>query len=63
MMIMDRSKLIAGFLSDTLSKKEKALFLKEITTDKAFIKELVKEIELDELIDEELGLDKEEDRE
>ena len=59
MMSEKNNKLIAGFLSDKLSKEEKALFLKEVSTNKAFIKELLREIELDELIDQEYGLDEE----
>jgi hypothetical protein len=54
-------KLISGFLSDKLSKEEKAEFLKKASTDKAFIKEIVKEIELDDAINEILGMNQEEE--
>lgn len=49
-------KLIAGFLSNKLSKEEKAEFLRKASTDKAFIKEVVREIELDDAINEKLEL-------
>jgi len=53
-------KLISGFLSDKLSREEKAEFLKKASTDKAFIKEIVREIELDDAINEKLGINQEE---
>lgn len=51
MMDKKKKKLISGFLSDKLTKKEKVQFLKEISTNKDFIKELIREIELDEVIE------------
>lgn len=60
-MIEQNKKLIAGFLSDTLSKEEKAEFLRKASTDKDFIKEVIKEIELDDAINEKLGLKGKED--
>jgi len=48
-------KLIDGFLSDNLSREEKSEFLKKASTDKAFMKEVVREIELDDAINEKLG--------
>ena len=48
-------KLITRFLSDTLSKEEKSEFLKKASTDKAFIKKVAREIDLDDAINKEFG--------
>lgn len=56
-----QNKLITGFLSDTLTKEEKARFLKEVSTNKALMKELVKELEIDDVIEEEFGSGMEKD--
>jgi len=61
MMNKKNKKLITGFLSDTLTKEEKARFLKEVSTNKALMKELVKELEIDDVIEEEFGSAVEED--
>jgi hypothetical protein len=61
MMNKKNNKLITGFLSDKLTKKEKVHFLKEASTNKAFIKELLREIEIDEVIGDGFGSGNEED--
>jgi len=49
-------ELITGFLEDRLSREEKALLLKKASNDKDFIRELLREIELDGLIEQQYGL-------
>jgi phosphopantetheine adenylyltransferase len=61
MMNKVNKNLITGFLSDKLTKKEKVKFLNKVSTDKSFLKELIREIELDDLIEEEFGAGDEDD--
>lgn len=56
-MVKRNKLLIHKFLSRKLSKREKSRFLKRASTDKEFIKEFVKGIELNEVIEDEYGND------
>ncbi|MCD4711421.1 MAG: tetratricopeptide repeat protein [Bacteroidales bacterium] len=63
MMPKKSNNLISGFLSGNLSKKNKTRFLKKASTDRDFVKKLVREVDLDEVFEDEFGLGKDEDGE
>jgi len=56
-MVKKDKQLIHKFLSRKLSKREKAKFLKKASSDKTFLKEFLKGVELNEVIEDEYGID------